>query len=176
MSVLRRLDLCLTFRNGAQSARFALLAGMGFGLFMAMADMVLFASAVPEVQRYAVTQVSLGGRLAHYLRGAAIDEVQFRLIAMTGLIWLLSHMPKAGGKWQHWTSLSLAALVVYPLMNMNYISYLDWSVLTFARELVLHGGAGMLWGWLYWKHGWLAGLTGHMGAHLTLQPLLGLTA
>jgi hypothetical protein len=44
--------------------------------------------------------------------------------------------------------------------------------MTLLREVTLHGAAGVLWGWIYWRYGWLSGLTGHLCAHLSLQPLL----
>ena len=66
----------------------------------------------------------------------------------------------------------LGWLVLYPLGTWGYFGTLDWSGETVARELLLHGGQGVLCGWLYWRHGWLAGVTGHICAQLALQPLL----
>lgn len=31
---------------------------------------------------------------------------------------------------------------------------------------------GAVWGWLYWRHGFLAALAGHGLSHLLLDPLL----
>jgi hypothetical protein len=31
---------------------------------------------------------------------------------------------------------------------------------------------GSVWGWLYWRHGWVSALIGHGAAHLVLDPLL----
>lgn len=71
-----------------------------------------------------------------------------------------------------WTAIALVALVAYPLSALGYFRALDWTAPTAVREAVLHGGAGLLWGWLCRRHGWLAGLAGHLAAHLALQPLL----
>lgn len=39
---------------------------------------------------------------------------------------------------------------------------------------MLHGTAGILWGYLYWRHGLVSAITGHISAHLSLEPLLNL--
>ncbi|WP_316399143.1 hypothetical protein [Bradyrhizobium sp. 33ap4] len=39
--------------------------------------------------------------------------------------------------------------------------------------MALHGCGGLLWGYLYWRHGLAASIAGHVSAHLSLQPLLG---
>lgn len=31
---------------------------------------------------------------------------------------------------------------------------------------------GCVWGWLYWRHGWVSALVGHASVHLVLDPLL----
>jgi hypothetical protein len=46
--------------------------------------------------------------------------------------------------------------------------------LTVVREVALDGTAGVLWGYLYWRHGLGASIAGHLSAHLSLQPLLSL--
>jgi hypothetical protein len=39
---------------------------------------------------------------------------------------------------------------------------------------MLHGAAGILWGYLSWRLGQIAADVGHVSAHLSLQPLLSL--
>jgi len=31
---------------------------------------------------------------------------------------------------------------------------------------------GCVWGWLYWRHGWLAAVAGHVLTHPVLDPVL----
>lgn len=172
----RELGFALTLRQGRRSALVALLAGLAFGVWMALADALLFAGAIPATQHEAVRTVPLFDRLAWHARGVLFDEAVFRLICVTGLAWLIAAASGRRGAWIAWTAIMLAALVIYPLGTPSYFRTLDWTALTVARELALHGAAGVLWGWLYWRHGWLAGVLGHMAAHLALQPLLGALA
>ena len=168
----RELGFFLTFRHGTRSFRLAAFAGLAFGVWMALADKWLFASAVPAVQHEMLRSMSTLGRLAFFARGALFDEIWYRMIALTGLAWLIAR----GTGWRDgravWPAILVVALVLYPLGTWDYFGALHWSGGTLARELLLHGGAGGLWGWLYWRHGWLAAVTGHMCAHVALQPLL----
>lgn len=161
-------------RRGWRSLGLAAALGLGFGVYMALADHVFFAGAVPAVQRIALAQEPLAARLLLHARGALLDEIAYRLIALTALAWALASLVKWRVPGVHWAAIVLTALMVYPLGNMAYFRALDPGALTVLRELALHGGAGVVWGWLYWRHGWLSGLTGHIAAHLSLQPLLGL--
>jgi len=167
------LGFSLLPRRGWRSLVLAAGLGLAFGLWMAMADHYLFAGAVPAVQRITLAQNALSERLIYYARGAVLDELEYRLIALTAIAWGLASLAKRPAPAAVRAAILLTALVAYPLGNWAYFQSLDPTAMTVARELALHGGAGVLWGWLYWRHGWLSGLTGHVAAHLSLQPLLG---
>ena len=168
----RELGLFLTFRHGTRSFRIAVIAGLAFGVWMAIADTWLFAGVVPRVQHEMLASMPAFSRIWHFATGSLSDEIWFRLIALTGIAWLIAR----GTGWRDgravWPAILLVAMVLYPLGTWGYFRALDWSGMTVAREVLLHGAAGTLWGWLYWRHGWLAGVTGHVCAHLALQPLL----
>ncbi len=173
---LRSLGLHLGLRRGARSLLIGAACGLAFGAYMALADTAVFRSAVPQVQHVLLDQLTLAQRLVRFVPGALYDEVLYRLFGMTALVWLLARLGLRRGPALFWPAILLTAFVLYPLGALGYFRQLDWTGLTVAREVALHGAAGTLWGWLYWRHGWLAGVTGHIAAHLALQPLLGLLA
>lgn len=168
------LQFSLTLRRGRRSLLIAAACGLGFGVFMAAADAGPLRGAVPAVQHAVLAQMTLAERLAWFARGALLDEVALRLVALAALVWIGTALRRSADRVVWWGSIALVALAVWPLFAWAYISALDPGALTVLREVVLHGGAGLLWGWLCWRHGWLAGLGGHISAHLALQPLLGL--
>lgn len=141
---------------------------------MVLADATVFRGAVPDVQHAMLAQMSTAQRLAQFIPGAIFDEVKFRLIALTALCWLAAALTARRGAAVQWPAILLVAFVVWPLGSWGYVQGLQCSALVVAREVALHGGAGVLWGWLYCRHGWLAGVIGHVSAHLALQPLLGM--
>ncbi len=163
-------------RQGARSLAIGLGAGLAFGCWMALADSTLFGAAVPPSQHAILASTTPIERIIAFARGAAGDEIALRLITMTALLWMLMASRQRRGNGVYWAAIGLTAFVAWPLWASAYVTSLDWSALTALREFALHGTAGVLWGWLCWRHGWLAGLTGHIGAHLALQPLLALTA
>jgi hypothetical protein len=88
---------------------------------------------------------------------AAIEEVEYRLLLMTVLVFLFSRR-----RYGIVAAIVLAQLVnVWPtlLVDPLYGSLRYWLV-------------GCVRGWLYWKHGWLTALAGHSLCHLVLDPLL----
>jgi hypothetical protein len=88
---------------------------------------------------------------------AAIEEVEYRLLLTTLLAWAFSRW-----RWGIVAAIILAQLVnVWPwvLADPLYGSLRFWLV-------------GCVWGWLYWKHGFVAALFGHSACHLLFDPLL----
>ena len=137
--------------------------GLAFGLWMVAADRWFFAAIVPASQHalFAGPEYLTLGWLV--LR----DEVLLRGLVLPLLLWVGFARPRLGPP----VAILLTALVAWPLLNSGYAASLDWSTLVTARELTLHVAAGSLWGWLCWRHGWLAGLTGHVAAYGALLPL-----
>lgn len=173
--VIAETDLVIRPRFGWRSLLTGVAAGLAFGCWMALADATMFAGAVPEVQREILNAGGLMSRLALFMRGSLIDELVLRLIGQSALIWAIIIVSGRRGAAAAWPAILLVAFVLWPLWASGYIRELDWTTLTLAREVALHGAAGVLWGWLCWRHGWLTGLAGHESAHLSLQLLLPLT-
>lgn len=174
LPALSDIDFSLLPRRGLRSLGFAAGAGLAFGAWMAIADASIFASVVPQLQRDMVAEAGPMARIAWFARGALFDEIQLRLIALPLVTWALMALTKRRGDGVHWLAVFLTAFVAYPLVAHAYFAGLEWSVLTALREVTLHAAAGVLWGWLCWRHGWIAGLVGHVAAHVSLQPLLSL--
>lgn len=167
-----RTGLILTLRNGPGSARVAITVGLAVGLAMSLADATLFRPVVPAVQHILAHEWSLTDRLARFTLGAVGDELVLRLgglsLIMVALVaWRGERTARIDA-----LAVGLTAAVLWPLWAWPYLAELDGSALTLLREIVLHVGAGSVWGWLYCRHGWIAGVLGHVSAHLMLQPLL----
>ncbi|WP_298196884.1 hypothetical protein [Novosphingobium sp.] len=167
-----RTGLILTLRNGPGSARVAITAGLAMGLAMSLADATLFRPVVPAVQHVLAHEWSLTDRLARFALGAVEDELVLRLGGLTLLLTMLVAWRGERTALIDGLAIGLTAAVLWPIWAYAYLGDLDWSGLTLAREILLHIGAGSVWGWLFCRHGWMAGVLGHVSAHLMLQPLL----
>lgn len=135
---------------------------------MALADAFMFRAVVPRGQTALVAATTALERIRDFAPRAVFDEILFRLLLMTALVWVFARLP---GQSRYWLAIAAAAILYVPL-HPAWLA--DPGVLLLAREAALHVAAGILWGWLYWRHGLLAAIAGHLAAHLSLQPLLGL--
>ncbi|OYW46508.1 MAG: hypothetical protein B7Z08_05535 [Sphingomonadales bacterium 32-68-7] len=171
MSGLLGTGLRLTFAS-SRSPIVALAVGLAFGAWMAIADTTVFADAVPDTQRIAVAEFSPLERIVAVLPRVILDEIVLRLLCSTGLVALFIKVAGKQNPWSYVAPMILVATVAYPLRDYAYFASLEWSGLTLNREIGLHIMANLLWVWLYWRHGFLAAVTGHCAAHFALQPLL----
>lgn len=153
---------------GRRAPIIALALGLAFGTWMAVLDATVFGAAAPETPAWA--------RIFGVIPRVVLDEIALRLLAMTALVGLFVGIARERRAWCYGLAIALVAAVAYPLWDYAYFRALEWSPLTAAREIAVHVSASALWGWLYWRHGFLAAVTGHCAAHLALQPLLSLLA
>lgn len=139
---------------------------------MVLADSVLFASVIPPSQGVLFVQTPLALRLPIVVGLVLYDELVLRLIGLPMLAVALSRVVGLRSSIAWWSAIVLTAGVLWPLITQRYFAGFEWSMLAALRELSLHVAAGALWGWLCWRHGWIAGLAGHLSAYGALLPLL----
>lgn len=93
---------------------------------------------------------------------AATEEVKFRLVLMTApamlATWLTGRLTPSS---------AIAIILLAQFANVGHLVLADPLYATLRFWLV-----GSVWGWLYWRHGWLAALIGHAATHPLLDPLL----
>ena len=93
---------------------------------------------------------------------AVTDEMKFRLVLMSVLFVLIAAWRgKVAFGW------AIAAIVLSQFVN-SAAAVLDDPLYSILR----YWAVGCVWGWLYWRHGWLAAVIGHAATHLVLDPAL----
>jgi hypothetical protein len=104
------------------------------------------------------------------LYGGIVEELLLRWGVMSFLVWAawrLAGRPERMPAWCVWTGMALAALLFaaghLPVLHLLLPDPPSWLI-----ALVLGGNAlpGMLFGWLYWRHGLEAAMIAHALAHL----------
>jgi hypothetical protein len=167
----RGLGLGVLPPGGIRALGVAAAIGLAFGIWMAAADAFLFRAAVPAGQTAFVATTSALDRIAYFAPRAVLDEILFRLLLLSALIRVLAGGARPPPAARCWIAI-VAGSAIYLLFHPAWLATPEPLVL--AREAALHLSAGILWGYLYWRQGLLAAITAHVGAHLSLQPLLGL--
>jgi hypothetical protein len=130
-------------------------------------DVFIFRSVLPASY---VSMFGGGGvreRTLIYVALAVGEEVIFRLGAMTAIALAL--------KYFHHGRLTLplvfVAAGIAQGLNMLRIPMPDEAA-TFAYDAIRFWSPGLVWGWLYWRHGFVSNVAAHAGTHVILQPML----
>jgi membrane protease YdiL (CAAX protease family) len=101
------------------------------------------------------------------------EELLLRLGVLTVLVWLGTKLLRrdAPSPTTVWLAMGIAAL----LFGLGHLplaaSLAPLTTLMVIRTLVLNGFAGMVFGWLYWRHGLVAAMAAHTGADIVLHVL-----
>jgi hypothetical protein len=119
--------------------------------------------------------VAWKGFLASFYGGIA-EELQLRLFIMSLIAWLGRFINKTSeGKPTliiFWIANVLAA-VLFGLGHLPTVSMLvPLTSLVIARTVILNGIGGIVFGWLYWKHGLESAMISHFTADILLHVLL----
>lgn len=140
----------------------ASLSVVGVTAFIVFLDCWMFRSHLPPDY----VQVLTGPLAAHtpwLCLLAAMEEIKFRLLLMTAaVVALVALIRRRPPDW------AMVLIVVgAQFVNVGHLVIADPGYAS-LRYLAV----GSVWGWLYWRHGWITALAGHVSCHLLLDPLL----
>lgn len=153
-------DLEMAPRDTFRAARACAASLVGVTAFIVLLDTVFRHHLTPQY-----VSSFTGPLLPHIgamIRLAALEEVWFRLFLMSGIIYLGTIRAGRAPRWFFWCAIALAQFAnvgLFVIADPVYASLRYWAV-------------GCVWGWLYWRHGWLTALAGHCCCHLLLDPAL----
>jgi membrane protease YdiL (CAAX protease family) len=151
----------------------ALLPGAAVGATLVAIEAFVFLRHLPPAM-HGLFAIPLWKRLlAGVLYGGITEELIMRLFLVSLVAWLCGRwwrtpggLPTPGAFWA-------AIVVVAVLFGLGHLpatsAVTPLTTILVLRALVLNGIAGIVFGYLYWKHGLEAAMIGHMGAHLVMQ-------
>ncbi|WP_068090999.1 hypothetical protein [Novosphingobium rosa] len=156
--------------TSAAHLRVGLAWALGMAAYVLVLDGVLMRPMVPP-GALAFVHTPLPGRLAVYMARAFNESVIYRLFLFGGLIALLrSSRPLSPAMV---LALALLAQMVNIALNVALIEPGPVSgamLLYWSLRYVL---PGVVWGWLYWRHGFVTTEIASTGVHVFLQPAVG---
>jgi len=135
-------------------------------LFLLVTDPITAAQASPP----------LWARMLASLYGGVAEEVAMRLFLMTLLVWISWKVraapdggPTAAGVW-------IAIVLVAAVFGLGHLpvtaQIMDVTPWVVVRALALNGVGGVLFGWLYWRHGLESAMAAHFSTDVALHVLL----
>ncbi|HUH85369.1 MAG TPA: hypothetical protein VLX85_12235 [Stellaceae bacterium] len=163
----------LGLRLFAHDLRFPLATTLAIGalvgILTCLADIFVFSSVFPPGYRQLVHDMPTAERIFFVGGVSLFDEITFRLGVMTLLVWLATRLfPSRDGI--YW-----AAIVLAQLINILSHGTLPATPMEVLFSLVRIELPGILWGYLYWRHGFTVAALAHTSSHVIVQPILTLS-
>jgi Type II CAAX prenyl endopeptidase Rce1-like len=164
-------------RRVRNSIALAVILGLGSGVILGVLDHFI-EPILPKPRRPLSAPPAWAGLLASV--GAGIqEEIWLRLGIMTTLVWLGTRITRraSAGTGIVWTANLLAAMLFGAIHIPQALAFVGPGALVLAYTLLANGVPGMVFGWLYWRHGLVAAMICHFAADFVLKfalPLAGL--
>ncbi len=182
--VLGVVGLYCAQRSGLQLAahglRHPLAVAFGIGLlvalYVAFVDLVVFRRLLPSSYVAYFSGSALPARLIYFMMRGFNEDIFYRLFFMSTVLWVLGlvwrdsqgRLPSAA----YWFAIILAQAV--PMLINEAPFYPPHLTPGFLLYVVVRFIlAGVLWGFLYWRYGFVTAQTAHIGTHIFLQPIMG---
>ncbi|MGO4313912.1 hypothetical protein AB4Z35_29415 [Pseudomonas sp. KB_15] len=150
--------------------------GLLVAIYIATIDVVVFRHLLPPRYVAYFSELTLSERMIYFMLRAFNENILYRLFLMSALVWGigLAWRDSQGlpPKTAYWIAIVLAQAIP---MLLNEASFYPPHITPFfllyvAVRFIL---AGILWGFLYWRYGFVMAETAHVSTHIFLQPILG---
>jgi hypothetical protein len=171
-----RVGLRLEAQGAGRPVLIGIAAAVAVAVYVVAIDGSLFRATLPASYVQFFEATGLRDRLAYFMLRAFNENVIYRLFVFSTLFYLIARVKGVPAK-----ELSQApvwsAIVATQILNIGMnVAALSPDPLTFATALydaVRYVAPGVLWGWLYWRFGFLTAEIASVGCHIFLQPALG---
>lgn len=170
-----RVGLAFGTKNLSHPVGTPILVAAAVALGVAILDGFLCRGLLSASYVRVFTDVGLGTRYLYFMLRAFNENVIYRLFVMSTLIWIIGawwhdrdQRPTNGAFW--------AGIVLAQVINISINVVATSSGPSTAGALFYDGiryiVPGLVWGYLYWHHGFVAAEIASVGTHLFLQPAL----
>lgn len=155
------------------SIRIGAIWALGVALYVLLIDgLLLHPLMSPNMKAF--LQLPLLPRMAIAMARAFNENVLYRLFLFGGALAAWRKL-RPDHPTSLMTVLALAALAQVVNIDLN-VALIDHDPITpavLAYWLIRYIVPGVIWGWLYWRHGFVTAEVASVGAHVFLQPVYG---
>lgn len=148
-----------------------LLAGLAIVAFAALLDPHLPARLPTGSSPPAATADAFNGFLASFYGGIG-EEIQLRLFLMTLIVWLIARFGARSLTPPAFWFAIVATALLFGAGHLPAAAQV-WPMDAFVvfRTIALNTVAGLVFGWLYWRHGIETAMLAHFSADIVLHVL-----
>lgn len=155
-------------RTAARAASLGVGLGVGLGLLLAAVDSAVAPLLGPAWQAWAgASVIGVGNTVMGVLYGGVAEEVMLRWCVMSAVAWALTRVFPSGARA---ACLSVAITTAALLFAAGHLPALaaqvELSTAIVLRTLLLNAVAGLVYGWLFWRHHLEAAMVAHAATHL----------
>ena len=140
------------------------------GLSMILFDLLIFGNYSEVIRESYNAKPGVDFILASVLYGGVIEEVMLRLFTLSLAVFVLWKLFGKGQEQPSGTILVVANVVAALLFAAGHLPatavLIGITPVIVFRCFLLNGGLGMLFGWLYYKHGLRYAMLAHAGCHV----------
>lgn len=146
-------------------------AGILFSL-----DYWTFGKIIPEIGNSYTAGITVEAFIASVLYGGILEEIMLRLFFMSLIAFILWKIFDRKNE-KASTGIVIAANVVAAIvfaaghLPSTVLAFGEITPLILFRCFLLNGGFGLLFGWLYRKHGIQYSMVAHMGCHIVSKVI-----
>jgi hypothetical protein len=168
----RRIGLSVERASRGQPMRDALVAAVAIAVWCALCDWFWRPSLHADYVRF-LTTTPLALRIALFAMRAVNENILYRLFLGSLFVWILGLVwkgPDGGpGQGAFWTGFTLAQMVN---IWTNVTALAPLTPVALLHDLLRYVMPGVVWGWLYWRRGFIATEVASTSVHLFFQPLV----
>jgi hypothetical protein len=140
----------------------------GVALLIVVLDCWIFRATLSAGTVGFFTSQPLFHRALSDAAGSVLEEVIVRLVIMTLLVGLGSLIwRRPDGRPR--TAVFIAAIMLADLIDCARTPG-PYSPVSLFYDALRYYTPGLVWGWLYWRHGWVSAAAAHFGVHLVFEP------
>ncbi|SDJ93779.1 CPBP family intramembrane glutamic endopeptidase [Paenibacillus naphthalenovorans] len=165
-----KVGLNKSFFYNRKSIAAAVVIGLLSAGFIAISEKFIFAEALGLDEKFEFSWLNFLGSV---LYGGIIEEVLLRFGLMSLIIWIASKITKSvNSNGIYIAGIVIAALIFAAGHLPATAQMLGLSPLSVIRTLLLNFLPGLGFGYLYWKHGLVYAMLGHISTHVINQLIL----
>jgi len=172
----RRVGLGFGLKDLEYPVGFPILVAALVAAGVAIVDGFLFRGYLSSNYVQIFSTVGLTSRLLYFMPRAFNENLIYRWCVMSTLIWMIGTLwhdadrrPADGA---YWLGIVLAQVINISI-NVVAVSHSPVTPGLLVYDCIRYIVPGVIWGYLYWRHGFVAAEIASVGTHPLLQPALG---
>ena len=165
-----KVNLNKPFKCNKKSFLIAIAIGLVSACLIAIPEKLVFAKALGLENKFEFSWIYFLGSI---LYGGIIEEILLRFGLMSLIIWVASKIKKSKDN----NGIYIAGVVISAfLFAIGHLpataTIFGLNTVSVTRTLLLNFFPGIGFGYLYWKHGLVYGMLGHITTHVMNQLIL----